>query len=340
MFFSAPPFWSSRGGEQEYFFTYPGGVFSGTAPSFIPEFLEEDTANTPVWWDEAVAQEVTVYGDEAATYVSSVLLPFTTGNNTIHDLLYPANFGASYDDVGPSIYFYDSTQQVAPALGTGAAIDYTANPSEVYGLTVAVPGTLSEFHWYPTTIQGWFEYDDYGGANIVYFAAAFLLGDNQITSGITYGHLLISVINRSGSTITEIDADGIGTSIQIATPAAVDPDDIQDDEYDISFVGGTPACAVHNAGSLTLTVGGDRHTLEFKFSGATITDNSTARFVFPVELKAGANTGFFGTAVASVTAIQAVPVLVGDDYIVTDPATNVKFFTDSGDTSKTFLEYY
>jgi len=318
---------------QEYFFDYYGGVFYGGAVSLIPEFYDADT-NSPLWYEEVVEQSITVYGDEAANFVANVYIPFTTNNFSTGALHYPANISYVSEDVMPEIYFLDNSQQALPAPGSGAAIDYTANPYEVTGIVVAVPGTIPEFILSSVDLQGWFAYDTYNGANLTYFAATFVTGAGQLgstgTVGVTYGHLLITVVNQSGSTITDIDADGIGTSITIGLPTtAVDPDDVQDSELDISFVGGSPSCAVHNAGSITLTVSGSRHSLSFKVEDASITDGQTVRFVFPIVAQIGEPTGY-GTPASdpNTTFVNTLPVITGDDSVVTTPSTTVKFFND------------
>lgn len=284
-----------------------------TADLFFPDFI-----NVPVWWDfsgsnilvhEDVADDA---GGNIGATVDVLFNPLVTG------LYYPG-------------YFLDAStiSQIAFSDGStwpndGTVIDYTSITGTSYSARVIVPAgpyspgtdlTLGNFQ-----MQYWIDYDIQPGE--VAFAATILGGNTAYVLGT--GHLLVTIQNRSGSTITAAD-DGSSGDILINLPTnAVDPDAPTGAEIDVSFVGGAATCLQNNSGG-TVSVGGDRHQLQLSISGMSILDGEHVQLIFPVVFSKGSDNGWLGFTNTEGRQLSPLPSFTSTVGV---GGATVKLFTD------------
>lgn len=307
-----------------YSFQEQAGVNAGNPPSSLTTIWFFADTHTPLWYEEDPGdpQLLLIYGDEASGTVSDLDL---LTRAQISDVAYPAYFLAPTTGPDAVLLLEDSTTISHPL---NVSIDYAASPKAVAGLQVPVVALMPDFNLGFFEVQYWLDYD-YDFPTVA-FSAVFL-AEMNLGTGTGFppilGHLLLTIQNKSGSTLTGIDA-GAGTNIIIALPEAADPTNVLDGEVDVSFVGGAPTCVVHNAGSLTLTVSGDQHTLNFKFSVASLGDDTKTQFVFPIEIQIGDTPGFYGTPGAGQNIAHITPIIL-TALPVTTPAATVRTFTDA-----------
>jgi len=334
----------SPGSVQTYNFRY-GGAFA--TDWVVPEnYFDVDQFNSPVWYDfsgtqilvhEDVADNAT--GNTGAT-VDIPLLPDAShgiggGYSTpdFYNLPFPASMNDFGSVSGVGILFSDFSTKVAD----GSVIDYTINPGTVLGLRYSVPAgpyspgtdvTIGQMEG-----QTWVDHDyGQGTPTPTSFVAidATILGGLANAYSFTDAQMLLTIQNNSGSTLTAMD-DGVGGFVEINLPSnAADPDAPVDGELDASFKldgGSLPYCTINNASGATLTIAGDRRTLQFKFTGASIADGTKASFVFPITLVKGGDDGWLGYTQRGDDQSRPTPSFNGA-FDVT-PSATIKLMTGS-----------
>lgn len=328
-------------GTTTYTFT-KGGIFEATfTGDVITEGLvQPDVTNIPPFYDEVVGTaQLAVHEDIVDAAVGTpfdVLAEFTA---RIQALPYPARFGDNSFSGCVLQTFGGSSWPSDFSL-----IDYNSSGvTEQRGIQFNVP--VGPYSPGTDAVLGNFNvgfYDNYDWASQALVTVEIsLMGLQTIPNGASYGYLAVMIQNRSGSTITNFFGASGASGLVIELPfRAVDPDAPTGQEFDLSFVDapnstttGTPVCVIHNASGTTMDIGGDRHTLTFKFDTASLTSGANAQFMFPVQLVMGDDTGWDVPAVF--TSVGLIPTVTSD--MGTTPATSMRLFTNSGRTSSALL---
>lgn len=302
------------------FYTFDlGGVFSANI-TVASDFFFDDLIHVPVWWDVSGSNVIVhkdVADDAGGNVGANVDVLF---KQLVADLAYPSYFQdasalsvISFTDgsVWPSD---DSTIDYTTITGTAQAArdQVAAGPYP--------PGTDETLG--PFQMQWWIDYDIQPGEVAV---SATILAGNPFETFPT-GHLLVTIQNKSGSTITAID-NGASGDIEINLPTnAVDPDAPVDGEMDVSFVSGAATCLQNNSGGATISVGGDRHQLLLSITGLSIANNDKVQMIFPITVSLGGVDGWLGFT--NTGGWNTLPIPSFTTNVATTPSSTVRMFTD------------